>query len=297
MTTATANLTFDNSTDAGFRAWGSGISAALSACGLVQTADTGQVNWTTVTRPTGVPVFQGYEIWRFADALQATKPVFIKIEYGAITNALNASLAITVGTGSNGAGTLSGTVSARETFYIGASSVTSVTPSPYYACGDTSSIAFVSTYISAFGSAFSWGAGFCIERSRDVNGTPNGDGLVFARFAVAAGVRSAQYLSFTTNTASSTLTYWPIPLPSKVSGSFNTGTDVALFPMTVATPKPQGPALSFLGCSTSEFPRATTITVVIGGSSRTYLAITGTSLMNSPEASGSASFAVAMRYE
>jgi hypothetical protein len=32
-------------------AWGSGIAAQIAAMGLVQTSDTGQINWATVTRP------------------------------------------------------------------------------------------------------------------------------------------------------------------------------------------------------------------------------------------------------
>src|SRR4051812_38221933 len=67
--------------DATFRAWGSGIAAQIAAMGLVQTSDTGQINWTTVTRP-GINVLAGYEMWRFADSLQATKPVFIRLDYG-----------------------------------------------------------------------------------------------------------------------------------------------------------------------------------------------------------------------
>jgi hypothetical protein len=67
--------------DATFRAWGSGIAAQIAAMGLVQTSDTGQINWVTVARP-ALNTIAGYEIWRFNDALQATKPVFIRIDYG-----------------------------------------------------------------------------------------------------------------------------------------------------------------------------------------------------------------------
>ncbi|MCB1713466.1 MAG: hypothetical protein KDH96_13660, partial [Candidatus Riesia sp.] len=68
-----------SSTDALFRDWGSKLSAAIQAVGLVKTGDTGQINWSTVTVGTGI---RGYEIFRFNDSLQATTPVFIKIEYG-----------------------------------------------------------------------------------------------------------------------------------------------------------------------------------------------------------------------
>lgn len=99
--------------DAELRSWGSAVSAQLAACGLVQTADTGQINWATVTKPAAGATPAGYEIWRFNDALQATKPVFIKVEYGTGGAATFCAMWLTVGTGTNGAGTLSGQLFAR----------------------------------------------------------------------------------------------------------------------------------------------------------------------------------------
>lgn len=52
MAKVTASLAPDNSSAAGFRAWWSWISAQLAAFGWVQSADTGQINWTTVGNPT-----------------------------------------------------------------------------------------------------------------------------------------------------------------------------------------------------------------------------------------------------
>jgi len=82
MATDTRNLPAFSNTDAEFRTWGSGIAAALQACGLVKTSDTGQIDWATVTRPGASHTAAGYEIYRFNDSLQATKPVLIKVEYG-----------------------------------------------------------------------------------------------------------------------------------------------------------------------------------------------------------------------
>ena len=77
-------LVCDNGSNANFRAWGSAISAALAAMGWTQTADTGQVNWSTVTVPAAGAYV--YEIWQPADAFQ-TGPTqyFLKLEYGNIS--------------------------------------------------------------------------------------------------------------------------------------------------------------------------------------------------------------------
>jgi len=57
--------------DADFRVWGKELSDKLQALGgspsaLVKTADTGQINWVTVTRP-GARKDAGYEVYYLHD--------------------------------------------------------------------------------------------------------------------------------------------------------------------------------------------------------------------------------------
>lgn len=103
-------------TDANFRLWGKAISDQFAAGGLIQTADTGQINWTTVTAPGAINTYQGYEIWRSNDAAGGIVNWYMKIEYG--SNASNANqprIRVTFGWGSNGSGTLTGTTSTAIT--------------------------------------------------------------------------------------------------------------------------------------------------------------------------------------
>lgn len=89
-----------------FKEWATEISAAFAALGWVKAADTGQVDWATLA---AVPVAASpvYEIWKMADALAATAPFLLKIEYGIIgTNQVQ--IWLTPGVGSNGSGTLTG---------------------------------------------------------------------------------------------------------------------------------------------------------------------------------------------
>jgi hypothetical protein len=124
MTTSIYSTAWSNTTDAEFRAWGSALSAAMQTCGLLQSTDTGQINWATVARTAGNNSVAGYEIYKFTDTLQATSPVFIKIEYGTgnvHNNYDSPALWITVGQGSNGTGTLTGTLTTRTQIMCNAS--------------------------------------------------------------------------------------------------------------------------------------------------------------------------------
>lgn len=103
IATTITGIQRNNSTDANFRAWGANLNSQMAAAGLVQTSDgvgTGaQINWTTVTRPLTGSTMQGYEIWRFDDAFQATSPVYLKLEYGSGSQNTSPAIWITVGTG------------------------------------------------------------------------------------------------------------------------------------------------------------------------------------------------------
>jgi len=105
MPTKQWSFAINHNSDANFRAWGSDLSTSLGQVGLVQTADTGQINWTTVARP-ATNTYAGYEIWRFADS-----SIFMKWEYGTGSSATSSAIRLQVGTGSNGSGTLTGTTS------------------------------------------------------------------------------------------------------------------------------------------------------------------------------------------
>lgn len=100
------SISHDITTDAGFRAWGSKIAKALAEVGLIQTADSGQINWTTVTTPAVNATYAGYEIWRFNDSAQSGQPIYMKVEYGRAAAASRPSIRMTYGRGSDGAGTL-----------------------------------------------------------------------------------------------------------------------------------------------------------------------------------------------
>lgn len=121
MSTLTSNTLFhSNSTDAMFRAWASFVDSAM-LLGLIATADTGQINLVTVSKPAAASTSQGYKIYRTNDGLT---PVYIKVEFGSGSNIAYPSMWITIGTGTDGAGTINGTVLLARTQIVNAATDT-----------------------------------------------------------------------------------------------------------------------------------------------------------------------------
>lgn len=106
-----------SSTEA-FRAWGKKISDGLQEIGLTKTEDTGQIDWETVELPEE-DEDAGYEVYRFNDELQATRPIFFKLIYGR-GDEEEPKLTMQVGNASNGSGELEGSTY-EQTFEQGVS--------------------------------------------------------------------------------------------------------------------------------------------------------------------------------
>lgn len=167
-----------SSTDALFRDWGSKLSAAIQAVGLVKTGDTGQINWSTVTVGTGI---RGYEIFRFNDSLQATTPVFIKIEYGHPTSTTSYVLfRTTVGKGTDGAGNITGVLHTALANANGSQDSTNDFVS-YVSSGDGSMLNI--SLFPTWNATYSPMLKFSLERSRDAGGNPTTTGTFCYRFA------------------------------------------------------------------------------------------------------------------
>jgi hypothetical protein len=86
--------------------------ALFTVCGASQTSDTGQIwspNTATGTLPGAANTSAGYVIGKFNDTLQSTAAVFFRIDFGSGAAVADPAMWITVGTGSNGSGTINGT--------------------------------------------------------------------------------------------------------------------------------------------------------------------------------------------
>lgn len=252
--------------DATFRTWAQGIHDVLVACGMVQTADTGQINLTTVARPTAVSTFAGYEVWRFNDALQAQSPIFFKIEYGVGTAVDRPALAITFGQGSNGAGTLTGTVSARHALATTTSRTVGATL-PLYASAAAGRLwMMVNADFASSSPAMLIGC----ERTCDEDGNPTVDGFIW--FSSRDTSNFWQTIP-RVGSAATEMNGWPVYEPSYI-GKAVIGADIAFAPVLAYLGKPFYMKALVAG-NTGDLAGNTMFTADYLGAVRTYLALVG----------------------
>jgi hypothetical protein len=277
MTTATWSSGNLHDTDANFRIWGSEFAAKLAAVGLVQTADTGQINWSTVVRAAS-SADAGYEIWRFNDSLQASAPIFMKIYYGTGTTILTGPrIRIEIGTGSNGTGTITGigagTGLLGNYHYNTAGAATSV---PSYMCHTE----------GFFGYVWKRNAGaqgcFLLTRTCNASGVPDTYGYTAWGYGQSSGTSGnsnvLRHVRFAGTPASIYL----------LNGSGTSNTVFVPYGYPVPTTTPDGdrqlyicwggypqirPIFSMFGYYNTEIAEAATVSVaMVGTTPRTYLA-------------------------
>lgn len=214
MTTLALSSVLAQTSSVTFQAWVAEVVAALFvSLGVTQTADTGQINPATVAVPGAANTSAGYVIGRFNDTLQSTAPIFFKLEFGSGSAASNPAMWLTVGTGSNGSGTITGTGGAITTRCM----VTNGGAPSSTITAFTSRYVYLATAQAGFlGVMFKYGAtnaavltatigGFFIFRTTDASGNASGQGalvLTTAPSATAPGNTTsngvAQTISYST---------------------------------------------------------------------------------------------------
>lgn len=169
--TLNSALVCDNSTLTNFKQWASAISAFLqtSGSGLSQTSDTGQVNWSSIA---SVPTSGNYvyEMYKNTDALTT---FYFKIEYGTGSSSSNPRIRISIGTSTNGAGTLSGFVTTLTPFLMPGSDSTPPSTSIQYNCYFSAAPGRLSILMWRDTTSTQWPLWFGFERSCDSSGNYN----------------------------------------------------------------------------------------------------------------------------
>jgi hypothetical protein len=179
MTTASTSTVIDHTSNTGFQNWVTEIVTMLfTTLGVTQTADTGQINPATVTRP-AVNTMAGYVIGEFNDTLNSSSPLFFKIQFGTANSAAVPAMSLQIGTGSNGSGTLTGPTT-LATFMTNSTLATSTT-TPYItrACYNaTDGVLWLSWKLNGASQTNVSLGGFLIARSNNSSGVATGDGAI-----------------------------------------------------------------------------------------------------------------------
>lgn len=268
MATAQYSSNLDHTSTAGFRAWVQELSTNLQTV-MTKTSDTGQIDPATVNLPTNNTA-GGYEIYRFNDSLQSTRPIFIKFEYGTQTAGLP-QIWVTVGIGTNGAGVMTGISSNRSSI-----------------CGTTFSVQSTTIAYNTliccvpgfFGLGFKLGANnqngaskgmgaVFINRSCDDTGAITGNGVAVMRQNVTVQAYwGAQYVDFINNLAYQESTDGSTSLVIQNRSTSLVGTDVQVYKNYVATPRVR-PLFGVLTVLTSEVSALAQFSIIPVGTTTT----------------------------
>lgn len=288
MTTITYTTVFDHSSDATFRAWGAEFDTKLALTGMVQTADTGQIDWVTVTRP-GTSSVGGYTVWRFADS-----SLYLKLEYGTGTSTDIPQMWVTVGTGSNGSGTITGQTSTRSIWTAQKTIASAVTTYTTYMChvADALSIDWKSDSNT---SLYPMGV-LLVGKTVDGAGAASSTGFGVMRIGSGSGVLNFQSV----RTAATAATYTDgqnfALMPGNPSSSL-IGADVQAFQIwnNVPNVQPWPWGCVYLG---AEITKLNTFSVaMVAAVSHTYLAIGKTATTAAINGQGAGAYVLAMVYE
>ena len=257
MTAITVSEPVNMANDAGFRAWGLVWSTNLAALGWVKTADTGQINWATVTKPGVANTVAGYEIWRMNDSLQGTAPIYIKIEYGTGSAVTYSALWLTLGFSTDGAGNLNSTnLSTRTQINTTQNSVTAY---DWKFCGSNSRLGVME--IPAVVAQVKY---IFIERTHNSDGTDNAQGAMmvfgsnqagnFAQLVTASGALPVQTrYSNTTGNITNATSFNP--------ASNQLGSNVYLSPVRVFGAGESSPMFGLMGYYSSDLTTGNLTTI------------------------------------
>lgn len=260
MATTTFAQAQQVSTDAAFRAWIANVRAALAAIGLVQHTDTGQIDPATVAYPGSNSTAAGYEIWRFDDSLQATKPVFLKIEYGRGPFSGNIAMWLTVGSSTDGAGTINSALkSTRQVMYNSNAASASVFTS--YISGNAARASFVAGGDNIL---------FNVERSKDDNGADTGDAILVAAAGGSSQIE-VSWVPYSGTLVERINAAWPVLTPMHGGSSGVEGANTALYPLLYTPVGPiKPPPRGLLFYMIADIAANTDIAVPLYGANHTY---------------------------
>jgi hypothetical protein len=286
MASSTVSLASDVGAAARIQAIAAALFGSFAAGGLVQTGDTGQTANESFSTVAGANTPAGYQIWRFADDLQEACPVFFKIELGAgASNNVTFGFWVTIGTGSDGAGNITGILMARTAWSVN-NSVTSL-PASYF----SSSVNRVNFALFIGIQSPTYDVIFNLERSKDNNGSDTSDGIII-QVQAYTNTKFSQYIPFSRSARAGQNAF--AAAPQSALGSLASGSNVGMLPLyPVDITGPVNPGMGLLAYYTADLTVMNPIRSSIYGADHMYVPLGAASTATS----GWTGSCLAMRYE
>jgi hypothetical protein len=264
-------------TDASFRAWGKPISDLMQSAGLTKTADTGQIDWTTVVKPTTTYSLTGYEIRKLSNATLGD--VYFRIEWRTQSATYASQLRVSLGSGTDGAGNLTGvymsSVGYFDTLSSGANRSTTTNYTSYCFVDDGT---FALALNPGMGNGSTYTDLFVFARTSDSDGTYNGNGWMIAH-AGSSGQTFFRYwsseLKFCPNTNITnyaTPVCFPYPYAATQASIEYTGHYGAVCVIAHATPK-RNWHKNMVCLNSADAAVGATVTATVLGATHTYLSL------------------------
>lgn len=266
MTTATSTFSWDNSSGATAKVWLNAVNDLVIAAGLTATTDTGQLDLTTAPTTFGSNASFGYRVYKFPDTLQATAPIFLRLDFYN-DSAAKSMVVATVSAAADGAGNLASPNLVTSTNLMGTyqASIHS------YACYVDGTFSLVLGYaFSASATVSNCVLSLVIDRARDATGTALAAGFLVESFQqpLASGTQSRSLYGAASPATS--LAFTPALVPNNNAVSTSEGANVNVFRHYMMVPGVR-PSLGCLTYVASEFGALTPFTATVLGSSHTWL--------------------------
>lgn len=299
MATSQQFLVCDSSTLANFKAWAQALSNQIRTFGFTNTSDTGQLNGAGGNNWAGVAAVPGsaayfYEIFQSNDGLTT---FYVKVEYGNNTGTNSPYVRVSVGTGTNGAGTLSGFVIGPNSLPTTVNTPTSTTTT--FECdfsGDAGRLCILMWRNSTLGAQM-----FAIQRTLDATGAATATGVtLWVASIIGAGSRGTYQATIkfgvgaapnNFGTASATLNGWQCSL---LNNGANSAAFDGVIPLDLA--QPLYGRVDYVSTAVgiglaADFAEGVSFSITVYGASRTYMPTkTGIYL-------GNTAFALLMEYD
>lgn len=264
MTTATASFAFRIDSAANAQVWVDGVKDLITAAGLVQTTDAGQLDSSSITSTPGYSSGFGYHMFKFPDTQQSTMPIFVRLTYG--TNQGYPSVQYIVGASTNGAGSISDPIVNGSTGINGSSTVVNS-----YACYTGGTFNMVLGYGIASGiENNNCVLSLAVDRARDAAGTSLNNGYLAEGASGTFGVQVLSRSWYGPGSPAANYNFMPSLIPSNSAPSTAEGPNVNVFRHYSMVPGVR-PQLGMLTYMYSEFGALTPFTATVLGAQHTYM--------------------------